>query len=136
MNQYAAEWFELEFIFGPATKREQSVDVRADVNWDELEQITRGGAVAAGCALIERAGLKGANQHIKVIFELRNAFIHNNCDISQNRNNNAFNEASNYLSNQEYLQLSSDMDKPFFSLNGSMVEFNEGILFAIRLCLL
>lgn len=136
MNQYAAEWFELEFIFGSATKREQSVDNRANVNWDDLEQITLGGAVAAGCALLEKAKLKGTNQHVKIIFELRNAFIHNGCDISKNNDKSAFLDASNYLTNKEYSSLSPDMSTPYFSLDGSIVEFNEGILFAIRLCLI
>lgn len=134
VNDFQAQWFEMECIFGGAIRREQNVDLRKNVNWEELEQIALGGAVASGCALLERAGLKGSDMHIKTIFELRNSFVHNNCDISKNNNKGAYCGAKRYLEAKEYLGLSSEFSSPFFNLEGSNVVFNRSVLFAIKLC--
>ena len=136
MNKYAAEWFELEFVLGSAVKREQNVDLRKDVDWSELEQVTFGAAICAGCVLMEKAGLKGSNQHIKVLFELRNAYVHNNCDISLNKNQNAQQVAIDYLTNNEFKNSPVKIDNPFYELQDTKVIFNRGIYIAIRKCLL
>jgi|TARA_B110001469_G_C9399909_1_gene205596 hypothetical protein len=129
-------WWELCFIFGGATRREKNVDLEKDKDWDGFEQYTLGGAVSVGCALMEEAGLKGEkNEHIKLIFELRNAFVHNGFDLTKNRDKKAFSMASEYLSDNQHLHLNGEISGPYFSLNGNKVVFNSGILHAITLIL-
>lgn len=136
MNRFAAQWFEVERIFSPAVKREKAIDLRKNVDWETLEQIVLGGAVSTGCSIIEAAGLKSASDHVKILFELRNAFIHNQCDISKNRNGKALEMSRMYLANNQYRDLSPEIHVPFFRLDGNIVRFHENILFVIRLCLL
>ncbi len=136
MNQYLESWLKLEEVFSPNWGNMRDMDPREEIDWETIEQISLGSAVAAGCALIEQAGLKGMTNHIKVIFELRNAFIHNEFDLSQNRNSSALIDAQNYLSNQEYDSLLRPIDSyAFYSLQGSKVIFKQGIVGAIRMCL-
>ena len=93
--------------------------------------------MSAGCALLESAGRKGTTDHIKVLFELRNAFIHNQCDISKNRNSSAYALAQNYLNSKEYENLFQPGDsRPFYDLNSTNIIFNNGVISAIRMCLL
>jgi 5-carboxymethyl-2-hydroxymuconate isomerase len=101
-----------------------------------LEQVVLGGSIATGCAIIEAAGLKGTNAHIKMLFELRNAFIHNQFNIAKNNNKNALKMASEYIVNELHREISSQVDKPFFSLKGTIIELQPDVLFVIRLCLL
>jgi len=135
MSPQLVSWLKLEEIFHPDWNNMKDLDPREEVDWELLEQISLGASVAAGCALMEQAGLKGSSNHIKVIFELRNAFIHNECDISRNRNSSALIVAQNYLSNQEYNTLISN-DYPFFELQNNKVIFHPSINGAIRNCLL
>ena len=136
LNKFAAQWFEMEPIFNAAVAREKAIDLRKNVDWDQLEQIALGAAACAGCSLMESAQLKGTNSHVKLIFELRNAFVHNGCDISKNYNKNALNLARYYLQNSEHTLLSANIGGPFFSFQGNLVKFNSNLLFAIRLCLI
>ena len=89
MNQYLESWLKLEEIFSPNYENMKSLDPRKEIDWTKIEQIELGSAVAAGCALIEQAGLKGSSKHIEIIFELINSFIHNGFDLSRNRNSSA-----------------------------------------------
>lgn len=94
-------------------------------------------ALSAGCALLESAGLKNETIHTRILFELRNAFIHNQCNISNNHNPKALPLAQEYLSEKRYSQLFPNIDdRPFYKLNGNVVEFNDHIIGAIRMCLL
>lgn len=136
MNSAVEQWIELEQIFSTATKREQNIDLRCNIDWQALEQVTWGAALAAGCALIESSGRKGENGHVKILFEIRNAFIHNECDISKNSNSRALLSAQRYLENEEYKKLYRRADSgPFFTLDGKKVVFQNGIFLAIRMCL-
>ena len=140
MNSFLAEWFELECILNPSVKHEKAVDTRKDVDWGVIEQSLFGAAICSGCAIIEKAGRKGQDFHTKNLFELRNAFVHNGCDIAKNFNKNSLFQAAEYLDN-DYLdkelhkELPVELDHSFYSLNGSMVLFNAGVFFAIRVCL-
>jgi hypothetical protein len=135
MNKHLSHWFELEFIFGGGIRREQNIDQKKYVDWAELDQTVLGAATAAGCSIIENAGLKNRNQHIRVIQELRNAFIHNNCDITKNRNKKSLNMCKEYLMNNSHYELGEDA-KDFFFLENNNVIFKKSILMAIRLCLI
>ena len=128
------DWSEFERVISPALRREQSVDARANINWPLIEQDTLGAACCVGCTMLERIGRKAQNPHTKVLFELRNAYVHNSCNIAQNRNSNALALARNYLSAKTYRQLSLDL-RPYYRLAGTLVQFEPPILLAIRLCL-
>lgn len=138
MNQFADEWFELQFILGPrqAIERARDVDNRENIDWKYLEQITHGAFVTAGCAILGKAGLKNSNIHTKLIFELRNAFIHNDFDISKNRNKKAYLDAVNYLKHKEYKKSPLKLENSFFDLNVTKVVFKGEIHRAIQMCLL
>jgi len=137
MSSQLESWLKLEEIFSPNWGNMKDIDPREEVDWELLQQISLGSTVAAGCALMEQAGLKGSSNHIRVIFELRNAFIHNECDISKNRNLSAFTDAQNYLENHEFDNLFKPIDRhPFLVLQGNKVIFKPNIIGAIRNCLL
>lgn len=137
MTPQLESWLKLEEIFSPNWGNMKDLDPREEIDWELLQQISLGSAVAAGCALMEQAGLKGSSNHIRVIFELRNAFIHNECDISKNRKSSALTDAQNYLNNQEFNTLFQQIDRnPFFELQGENVIFKPNIIGAIRNCLL
>jgi len=135
MNSYLAEWFELECVLSPSVKREKTIDIRKEVDWKAIEQSLFGAAICAGCAIIEKAKRKGQDIHTKNIFELRNAFVHNNCDLSGNQNKNSLVQAKDYLSNKVYKTEPLGLPKPFYTLNDSLVLFNDGIYLAVRGCL-
>ncbi len=109
--------------------------IRKMVDWDTIEQSLFGAAICAGCAIIEKAKRKGQDIHTKNIFELRNAFVHNNCDLARNQNKNSLAQAKNYLSNNIYKTAPLELQQPFYKLNGSLVSFSDGIFMAIRGCL-
>ncbi len=48
MNSAVEQWIELEQIFSTATKREQNIDLRCNIDWQALEQVTWGAALAGG----------------------------------------------------------------------------------------
>jgi len=137
MSPQLESWLKLEEIFHPDWNNMKALDPREEVDWELLEQISLGASVAAGCALMEQAGLKNSSQHIKIIFELRNAFIHNECDISSNRSSTAYTDAYNYLINEKFNTLFPPIDRnPFFELQEHRVIFKPKIIEAIRNCLL
>ena len=131
----ATQWFHLERIFSGATQRERRNDPDADVDWEKTDNYVRLGALATACAILEDAGLRGSNEHIQVLFEIRNALIHNCGDMALNKKSTALSKAQVYLANSRHGEISPNLDAPFFSLNGSMVSLSPGIYFAIRLCM-
>lgn len=132
----ATQWFHLERIFGPATRREQHIDPTANVDWQKTDHYVRIGALAVACAILEDAGHKQKSEHVKLLFEIRNALVHNAGDIALNRNTSALPSAQSYLQNQGHLRLSANLTDPYFTLNGSVVTLQPGIYFALRLCML
>lgn len=86
--------------------------------------------------MIEKAGLKGINEHVSVLFDIRNALVHNGGDISKNDKKTALTEAQDYLLKRKHSTLSDQLDNPYFSLSGSMVKLEGNVLFAIHLCLI
>ena len=85
----ATQWFHLERIFGSATRREQHIDPTANVDWEKTEHFVRIGALAVACAILEDAGLRQKNEHVRLLFEIRNALIHNAGNMALNRNTTA-----------------------------------------------
>ena len=135
MTSIATQWFHLERIFGGATQRERRNDPDADVDWEKTDNYVRLGALATACAILEDAGRKGSNEHIQVLFEIRNALIHNCGDIALNTSSTALSKARAYLANSKHSEISSNLDGPFFTLIGSKVSLSPSIYFAIRLCM-
>lgn len=80
--------------------------------------------------------MKQRDEHIRLLFELRNAMIHNSGDLGLNRNPNALVEARAYLASAKHLQLSPQLTTPFFSLHGTRAELHPNLYFAVRLCML
>jgi hypothetical protein len=137
MNRYLEQWYELEPIFRSAVQREQNGDLRPNIDWNALKQVTLGAALAAGCALLESSSKKWSNEHVDILFEIRNAFVHNQCDISKNNNKNALLFAQSYLEKEEYKKLLQPPELgPFFTLDKNKVVFQSEIFLAIRMCLL
>lgn len=132
----ATQWFHLERIFGPAARRERHIDPDANVDWELTDHYVRVGALAVGCALLEDAGLKAKDEHVRLLFEIRNALIHNAGDMALNRNTKALGDAQRYLSNASHATLSPEIGSPFFSLTGTVVELQPSIYFSLRLCML
>ena len=130
MPSLATQWFHVERIFGGATQRERRNDPEADVDWEKTDEYVRLGALATACAILEDAGRKGNDEHIQVLFEIRNALIHYGGDIALNKNTRALSKAQAYLANSRHNQISNNLDGPFFSLTGSQVRLNSNIYFA------
>ena len=84
--------------------------------------------------MIETAGLKGPTQHTRVLFELRNAVIHNSGDLSRNNSRGALADCQFYLQNETNLALSPGLE-PFFALHGARVELLPSVFLALRLCM-
>lgn len=80
MNTYILEWQEIKFLF--SIEKEKKVDIGNSTNWDNLNQIVLGTAIVAGCKLLEQADLRYTDDKSTVLFKIRNAFIHNDNDIS------------------------------------------------------
>lgn len=131
----ATQWFHLERAIGPAVRREQRNDPDANVDWAKTDHYVRIGALAVACAILEDAGLKLKNEHIRQLFEIRNALIHNGGNLALNRNSNAVLSAQNYLNQGRHKNISQNLDAPYFSLIGTTVELQSNIYFALRLCM-
>jgi len=136
MSDLAKKWIELEFVFSPAATHARRYDLRRDIDWEDIDHYIRIGALATACALIEEEGLKGRNEHIKLLFELRNALIHNSGDLSKNKYRKALQLAENYLAQNHHLELSPELSVPFFSLHGPLIKLTPSLYFALRLCML
>ncbi|MCF6340109.1 MAG: hypothetical protein L3J10_05065 [Sulfurimonas sp.] len=80
MNQYVNEWQELKILF--SIKKEKRIDNGNSTDWGNLNQIILGTALVAGCKLLEQADLKYSDANSTLLFKMRNAFIHNDNDIS------------------------------------------------------
>jgi hypothetical protein len=132
----STQWFHLELAFGPAVDRMRHQDPDAKIDWDETEHYVRIGALAVACALLEDAGLRDKNEHVRVLFEIRNALIHNDGDISRNRNRRALPMAEAYLAASTHTQLSDQLGEPFFAVSGTKVRLLSGLNYALRLCML
>jgi hypothetical protein len=131
----STQWFHLELAFGPAVDRLRRQDPTANVDWAETEHYVRLGALAVACAMLEDAGLRQKNEHIQVLFEIRNALIHNDGDIGRNRNQSALPMAEAYLATGKHNQLSAQLGGPFFSVSGTKVRLLPSLNFALRLCM-
>jgi hypothetical protein len=132
----AGEWFLVELVLSGATKRVESSYSGRSINWAIVNETVLLAGLAAGCSLLERSGLKGANEHITVLFDIRNALVHNGGDLSRNIKKSALAEADDYLTNRKHLSLSKELNGPFFSLSGSMVRLEPNVLFALRQCMI
>lgn len=136
MNEYAEAWFELEFIFGAAINREVDSVTQDGFDWHELEQVALGGALSAGCTLLERARLRGVSKHVDLLFEFRDAFVHHGGDLTKNGNGRAFGDAEVYLALEAHRTISPEIVSPFFALRERRVVFRPNLLLAVRICLM
>ena len=110
--------------------------LRNGVDWSENEQVLLGGAVCVACSLIEKAiGKNTEDVYIKMQFKIRNAFVHNNCNIEENWNEGDLEYAQDYLSLDRHLALNDNLNYCYFSLDGSIVQFTDSLFLAIRTCL-
>jgi hypothetical protein len=85
--------------------------------------------------MLEDAGLRAKNEHVQVLFEIRNALIHNDGDIARNKNKRALSMASAYLAAAKHTQLSTKLDEPFFAICDTKVRLLPGLNYALRLCM-
>lgn len=127
VNKYQKYWHEISCILHPAVKRERHIDLRKNVDWDELNQIVLGSALILGCSFIEASGIRRDKDHLKVLFELRNAFVHNDRDLSENNNQDALNLCEMYLENQSYKKITGDKKNAFYQLNNTHVVLNDNL---------
>jgi hypothetical protein len=134
-SSLATQWFHLELAFGPAVLRQQRNDPDANIDWTKTDHYVRIGALSVACALLEDAGLKKKNEHIRMLFEIRNALIHNGGDMALNRNSSALISAQNYLNQDRHKDISQNLDSPYFSLTDTVVVLQSNIYFALRLCM-
>ena len=132
----AGEWFLVEHVLSGATNRVASNYSGHSIAWAVVNETVLLAGLAAGCSLLERSGLKGANEHVTVLFDIRNALVHNGGDLSQNTKKTALAEATDYLAKSKHLALSKELLKPFFSLSGSIVHLESNVLYALRLCMI
>lgn len=131
----AGEWFLVEHVLSGATAHAANNYCGSSIDWTVVNETVLLAGLAAGCSLLERSGLKGAGEHITMLFDIRNALVHNSGDLSLNTKKNALKEAKNYLASSRHLALSRNLSDPFFKLNGAIVKLETNVLFAIRLCM-
>jgi hypothetical protein len=117
-------------------KREKLNNPDANIDWEKTEHYVRIGALSSACVLLEDANLKGTNVHIRLLFEIRNAFIHNKGDMALNRNSDSLQDAINYIQDNGHKDLSDKLDSPYFSINGSVVKLENNLYYALRLCMI
>ena len=87
MTIYDAHWLWYDFanIAGSAVMRSKNVDSDdPHIDWERQEQAVRIAGLSFSCSIFETLELKGADNHLKTLFHLRNAALHNSSDISQN----------------------------------------------------
>ena len=135
MSSYKNEWFEIETILRSTTKKEKYVDNRSDVDWDLIDQAILSTSLFTGCMILEKSGLKWKDDHTSTLVELRNAFIHNDGDISKNSNKKALENAHQYLVNEDFRMPPLEMTNSYYCIENSKVILNDGIFIAIRKCL-
>lgn len=131
----AGEWFLVEHVLSGATNRVSRIYDGDSIDWNIVNETVLLAGLAAGCSLMERAALKATNEHTSVLFDIRNALIHNGGDLLKNNKKTALTEAQDYLLKDKHNLLSSEIITPFFVLNGSNVKLLPNVLFAIRICL-
>ncbi|MDD2765353.1 MAG: hypothetical protein PHE83_15425 [Opitutaceae bacterium] len=129
------EWCDVENVLRGAVDRIKNIDCGSNTNWSLVNETLLLAGLAAGCSLLEKSGLKGSDEHISVLFDIRNALVHNGGDLSKNTKKTALTEATDYLANSKHRKLSNQFKNPFFSLSGSVVSIKSDILFALRLCM-
>jgi hypothetical protein len=135
MMSLAGEWFLVELVLGGATRHVADNYNGNQINWEIVNESVLLAGLAAGCSMMEKSGLKGKNEHVNVLFDIRNALIHNSGDIAKNSKQTALNEAKAYLADHKHTSLSANLSSEFFSLKGSQVALHGNVLYAIRLCL-
>jgi hypothetical protein len=131
----ATEWFHLERIIGTATavRKEKEISPDLNVDWGKLEHLARIGLLSIGCALLESAQLKGKDDHLRLLFEIRNALIHNNGDLALNKNKKSLTKAKKYIAENRYTEISTKLDSTYFSLDSTVVELHSNISYVLRL---
>ena len=130
----SGEWFLVEHILSGATQRIENNYSENSIDWDVVNETVLLAGLAAGCSLLERAGVKATDEHNTVLFDIRNTLIHNAGDLSRNRKSTTLSDAEDYLRNNKHLNLSVEIQQPFFTLSGSIVKLEPNILYVIRLC--
>jgi hypothetical protein len=128
-----SQWLPLERAFSSAIRREEYAAQVDTIDWVKADHYVRIGALATACVMLEDAGRKNSTEHIQVLFEIRNALIHNNGDLAKNRNSKALVDAQAYLAKSKHLDLSSSLASPYFSIVGTVVKLQPSIHFALRL---
>jgi hypothetical protein len=131
----AIQWFHLERITGTASavRKEKQMVPDLNVDWEKLEHFARIGLLSIGCALLESAQLKGKDEHIRLLFEIRNALIHNNGDLALNHNQQSLTNATKYIEQNRHTEISEELDSTYFSMNGTVVELDRNISYVLRL---
>jgi hypothetical protein len=79
--------------------------------------------------LLELHNVNSGNPELDALREMRNAVVHNNGDLSLNRNTNSLGLVQRYLSDLTsglIPSMHSEPLRPFFSLHGSSVRFDAG----------
>ena len=135
-SDYSKLWFELSCILSPAVKREKHIDSRTGVDWTIIEQQVFGSALQIGCSFLERSSISTLDEHMKVIYQLRNAYVHNDFDLSKNRNKKALELCSTYNERETFKEIKGYNGNAFFELSESKAVFNESVFFYIRCILL
>lgn len=106
MTEYEAHWLWYDFsnIAGSAVMRSKNVDIDdPHIDWDKQEQAVRTAALSFACAIFETLDLKGNSDHIKTLFHLRNAVLHNSGNISQNTGHpKPLEHCDNYYKNSKW----------------------------------
>jgi hypothetical protein len=130
----SGEWFLVEHVLSGVTQRVEHNYSGNNIDWDVVNETVLLAGLAAGCSLLERAGVKATNEHNTILFDIRNALIHNGGDLSKNHKSTALSNAEDYLRNNKHLNLSAEIQQPFFTLSDSIVKLEPNILYVIRLC--
>ena len=97
---YTSVWLGINEIFRSGSSIAEKNSKTQKIDWNEVDQIMLGSSVVTGCKFIELSGYKNIDEHSKVLFKIRNAFIHNGNDISINNdrlNKDAEDIVDNYI---------------------------------------
>ena len=109
MDNHEAQWLWWDFahITGGAILRAKAVENdHARIDWERQTQAVRTAGLGFACSLLELRELDRVDDHSNLLFDLRNAVLHNGGDITQNRGApRPFNNCRSYIDNEKWLEL-------------------------------
>ena len=128
---------DIERLLAPSVKREREIDPHGSADDKVLEHYVAGAMLCTVVSALEAECLQGATEQTKVVIHIRNAFVHNDSDLAQNRDQSALSDCQAFLTKLQdgRVTTTGDVTPVYYEINGTHVRLLPTATRHVRLVL-